>query len=737
MAVSVVHAADSAYVGSQRCAGCHAAQYQDWLGSDHDMAMAKPDVTSVRGDFADAKMSAHGVTAQFFRRGEQFVVRTDGPDGALQDFSVRYTFGVDPLQQYLLELPGGRLQALSLAWDTRASAAGGQRWFHLYPETSAINHSHPLHWTGAEQNWNYQCADCHSTGLQKNYDAQTGSFATTWAEINVACEACHGPGKDHLAWAQGTNPAANKGLQVNLPRRDAKNWTFNRAAGIPQRTLALTTRAEVEVCARCHSRRSRIWPTDDMGAPLLDSHQPALLQDDLYFADGQIRDEVYEYGSFLQSRMYAAGVTCSDCHNSHSLKLRAEGNALCTGCHDAQSYDQKKHHQHASDNAGSQCTACHMPQRTYMGVDERADHSLRVPRPDLTIALGAPNACNGCHTDKSVEWAQVNVQQWFPESKFRGPHFGHTLHAAHTGAADAPSRLLTLASDTGKPAIVRATALAELAALSQPVDSDVVTRALQDSDALVRHAGLGYLASAPPQQLVALGWPLLGDPVRAVRTEAARVLAPLLQQRLPDAHRQYLLARIGEYEQTQLANAERPESQLNLGLIAAAQGKMQNAESAYREALRLRADFAPAYVNLADLYRATGDDARAESLLLQGIKVAPDVSDLHHALGLLYVRSQRLPQAVSQLQQASALAPDNIHYLYVYALVQDSAGDSARATALLQQVIKRQPAHRDAALALIGRYRSAGNKAEARVTLDQIRQYYPDDPDLIELDRLL
>lgn len=738
LAVAAAQAAGSEYLGSHRCAGCHAEQYQDWQGSDHDRAMAAPDAASVRGNFADAKMSAHGVTSQFLRRGEQYVVRTDGPDGSLQDFPVRYTFGGDPLQQYLLELPGGRLQALSIAWDSRASAAGGQRWFHLYPESASINHSHPLHWTGAEQNWNYQCADCHSTALQKNYDPDSNTFATRWAEIDVGCEACHGAGGDHLAWAEGRKPdAENKGLRVKLPGPEAGIWKFNVAAGVPQRATPLATRAEIEVCARCHSRRSRIWPTDDVGATLLDSHQPALLQDELYFPDGQIRDEVYEYGSFLQSRMYATGVTCSDCHHSHRLQLRAEGNALCSSCHEARRYDQPEHHRHASGSAGAQCTACHMPERTYMGIDQRADHSLRVPRPDLTLSVGSPNACNGCHADRTAAWAQGKLDTWFPASRYRGAHFGHALHAARNGNPGAASQLLALANNRQAPPIVRATALNELSELQQPVQNDTLQLALQDSDGLVRMAALRYLANAGPQQQVTLGWPLLDDPARAVRLEAARVLAPLSQQGLPDAHRQYLKSRIEEYRQSQLTNAERPEAQLNLGLIAAVQGEVEQAEMAYRQALKLQPAFAPAYVNLADLYRVTGREQEGEKWLLRGMQAAPAAADVRHALGLLYVRTRREAPALTHLRQACELDPTNAHYRYVYALMQDQSGDAAAAAQTLRQVLQHQPAHRDAAVALIQIELKNGDRQAARAALDQIRQYYPGDAQLGQLEQLL
>src|SRR6185436_19298303 len=210
------------YVGSAQCASCHAQQHAAWKGSDHDLAMQVATTDSVLGNFASAKFMYAAITSTFSRRDGKFFVNTDGPDGKLGNFEIKYTFGVRPLQQYLIELPGGRMQALGIAWDSRPKAQGGQRWFHLYPGQN-LKAGDPLHWTGVQQNWNFQCAECHSTDLRKNFDATTGIFHTTWAEVNVACEACHGPGSNHVAWAEKHGDyaalASTKGLAAALDER--------------------------------------------------------------------------------------------------------------------------------------------------------------------------------------------------------------------------------------------------------------------------------------------------------------------------------------------------------------------------------------------------------------------------------------------------------------------------------------------------------------------------------------
>ena len=514
------------YVGADRCAHCHEQEAQLWRGSHHDLAMVEAMEQSVLGDFNDAEFTAHEVTSRFYRKDGEFRVRTDGPDGGLQDYEISYTFGWYPLQQYLVEFPNGRLQSLDIAWDTRPQEEGGQRWFHLYPD-EPMDHDHPLHWTGREQTWNYQCAECHSTHLEKNYDLSTDSYKTTWSGIDVACEACHGLGSKHVAWAEATaaDPAAerdaNKGLVIELADRDAAVWDIDSQIGKPRRSTPRTSHTEIELCARCHARRGQIWDDYEYGKPLYNTHRLALLDEHLYFPDGQIKDEVYVYGSFIQSRMYAAGVTCTDCHEPHSLKLRAEGNGVCATCHVSTRYDTPAHHHHPKDSASSACTACHMPQRNYMVIDARADHSLRVPRPDLSEALGTPNACNSCHRDKTSAWAAAALEGWYPDSPHRGPHFGQALHAGQSNGPQAADQLLALSADRKQPGIARASALDQLREHAQPGQLMTVQRLLADDDALVRAAAMRWLELTDLRTRVDQGWTLLDDPVRTARLEAA------------------------------------------------------------------------------------------------------------------------------------------------------------------------------------------------------------------------
>jgi predicted CXXCH cytochrome family protein len=715
------------FVGSETCAGCHQAEHNRWRGSHHDLAMLPASPGSVLGDFDDAELDHHGVISSFFRAGERFIVRTDGSDGRLQDFEVRYTFGAFPLQQYLVELPGGRLQALSVAWDSRPAEEGGQRWFHLYPDEK-ISHDDVLHWTQPSQNWNSRCAECHSTGLDKNYDAETRSFDTTWAEVNVACEACHGPGSDHLHWARRDAGwqqfEKDRGLRVRLDERRGVHWRFDAEASIARRSAARDSAREIETCARCHARRSPISDGFRHGEPLLDHYLPALLADGLYYPDGQIDDEVYVYGSFMQSKMQAAGVTCSDCHDPHSLELRAPGNAVCLQCHRATDYDVGKHHFHQAGSSGASCAECHMPARSYMVVDPRHDHSMRIPRPDLSVAIGTPNACTNCHVDKSDQWAAEQVSEWYGDPKPGYQGYAKTLHAARR-AESSGDDLAALVRDTDAPAIARATALSAIGPYLDNSNVDTLRIGLADIDPAVRAATLGALEAIPPQLRVQFAFPLLRDPVRAVRIEAARVLATIPVGDLPAEQRRVLDAADREYIAAQLASAERPEAQTNLGNFYAAKGERKPAIEAYRTAMELAPYYLPAYINLADFYRRVGLESDALELLQQAVARNPGNASAHHALGLSLVRLQRYDAALAELARAAELAPEDAVIVYVYAVALNSMGQPQNAIAVLQRALEQHPRNREILGALVSFSRDSGDAAGARRYAEQLRALGP------------
>ena len=666
------------FVGGAACAGCHAKEQAAWHGSQHDLAMQVADDKSVLGNFSGAKFGYAGVTSTFFRRDGKFYVNTDGPDGRLADYEIKYAFGVAPLQQYLIELPGGRMQALGIAWDSRPREKGGQRWFHLYPGQS-IKAGDPLHWTGIGQNWNFQCAECHSTNLRKNFDAATGTFKTTWSELDVSCEACHGPGSNHVAWARRegdwkAHDGAGKGLPLALDERRGVTWVPDAASGNARRSAPRGTAREVEMCARCHGRASRF--TDDYvhGKPPGDSHRLALIDEGLYWNDGQMRDEVYNWGSFVQSRMFAEGVTCSDCHDPHTLALRAEGNAVCGRCHQPAKYDNTAHTHHAQGTPGAACAACHMPTTTYMVVDPRHDHSMRIPRPDLSAKLGVPNACNQCHVKRSAQWAADALVAWVGKTPVGYQGFADALAAGASGAPGARGALLAIIDDRTQPAIVRASALARLGRWLTPTLADAVSRALNDSDPDVRRAAVGALANAGPAVQQRYLPRMLDDPVRVVRIDAARALAGGAEAGLPTERRAAFTSALDEYVAAQTYIADRPEGRMNLGNLHAARGDAQRAIAEFRAAIALDPTFVAAYANLADLYRARGAERDAEAALREGLSRNPGAAVLRHALGLSLARQKRTAESLDALREAARLAPDDARFAYVYAVALHSAG---------------------------------------------------------------
>jgi tetratricopeptide (TPR) repeat protein len=695
---------------------------------------------SVLGDFGGARFTHSGITSTFFRRDGKFFVNTDGADGKLADFEIKYTFGVYPLQQYLIEFPDGRLQALSIAWDSRPGGEGGQRWFHLYPN-ERIDHRDVLHWTRSSQNWNHMCAECHSTYVQKNYDSATDRFHTSYAEINVACEACHGPGSLHVAWAQREKgwreKDADKGLTIGFDERAGVRWILDAQSGNSVRSVPRATDKEIETCALCHSRRGSIHQPFRNAEPLLDAELPAVLTDGLFFADGQMRDEVYNWASFLQSKMYHQGVTCSDCHNPHSLKLRADGNAACTQCHQAQRYDALSHHHHQPGTPGAQCAACHMPTRTYMVIDQRHDHSMRIPRPDLSVKLGTPNACSQCHSQTSAEWAAQWVERWYGPRRKGFQTYADALQSARAGSADAPRRLLALIEDNAAPNIARATAYAELGRSSAGDMGEVVRRGLGHSDPLIRVSALGALAGTDTATRVSLAAPLLHDPVRAVRLEAASLLAGVPPEQLDAAQRSALDHALDEYVEAQRLNADRPEGRLNLGSLYARQHRFDQAEAEFRAAMRIEPQFVPAYVNLADLYREQGRDADGEKVLREGLRQVPNAAELHHALGLALARQKRLPEALPELRKAAALAPDSARFAYVYAVGLHSNGKTGAAIEGLKRALKSHPGDRDMLFAVASFSRDAGDTTQAREYANRLLALVPQDPDARALLRSL
>lgn len=715
------------FIGSSNCSNCHKAEYDKWLGSHHQLAIQIADKTTILGDFEGAEFDYFGTKTRFITRGNDFFVATEDGEGRDREYKIAFAFGVDPLQQYLVEFPGGRMQALPFAWDTRPAVDGGMRWFHLYPD-EYIGPGDELHWTGRYQSWNYMCAECHSTNLEMGYDPGTDTFATTYSELSVGCEACHGPGSKHVSQAEAAEFDTAYGLQVNFGERASRSWVMNFESGIAERSEpASDLSQEVESCGRCHARRGVIATNYEFGKLLADTHLPALLDQHLYFADGQIKEEVFVYGSFIQSRMFRAGVTCSDCHNPHSTSLRT-GNSpsdACAQCHLPSIFAAPEHSGHSSTDAT--CVDCHMTARTYMGVDARRDHSFRIPRPDLHRETGAPNACTNCHSEKDADWASGALDALGVTLR---PHYGTAIAAGRDGHAN---EVLTRAlSNEDFPAIARATMLTLLTAPLGEDEMLVLEEALEDENPLLRIAALRTLRPVSAETKLGIGAESLRDSILAVRLQAALTFADV-QDLLPLEQTRAFGRAAEEYRTAYTMLSSMPEASMSLGNFELASGNMSLAIRHYERALEIDPGYVPGRLNLVDAIRHAGNATRVEELLRQGISLAPDVAALRHSLGLALVRTGQAEAAIGELRQAAELEPMAPRYVYVLGIALNSLGRQAEALELFEKAYQKFSGNYDIAWALATILRDSGDFDQAQDVVDQLASSYPDDANITTL----
>ncbi|WP_420412196.1 multiheme c-type cytochrome [Roseibium sp.] len=610
------------YVGSETCIGCHEAEAAAWQKSHHAKAWMEPSEVTVDGDFDDAEFTHKGRTTKFFQEDGTYFIETTDISDAPKVLKVVGVGGIYPLQQYLIETEPGRMQSLDVAWDQKKKT-----WYHIY-EDQELKPEDGFHWSRSYKNWNGRCAECHATGFEKNYDIRDRQYHSTQVEVGVGCEACHGPGDAHVAWANGGTAKSESpfpgmtetGLLVGFSKDSAET--------------------EIQQCAGCHSRREPYEDGNPLpGTPYHDAYRLALLRQGLYHADGQILDEVYVYGSFLQSKMYQKGVRCSNCHDVHSGTLKAEGNAICTQCHSLagnadfptlalKDYDNPTHHFHAQDTDGAQCVSCHMIDRTYMGIDDRRDHSYRIPRPDLSARIGTPNACTDCHEDQTAEWAVKEMEVRFPDSPHRGRHFGETFYAARNGTPAARNDLLEIAKHEAFPTIVRASALDLLSNYRDPGLAEAAASLLSDDNPIVRAAALKLQESVPEPQRLDRVVTALEDPRKAVRIEAARQLLGLQGIRLPETAVANAQRASKEWQSSLAAKADFPETHMAIGGASLTMRNWQAAIAAFKEVTILDPQLVQAWVFIVRLQLGLQDFASAQTTLQKALSANPGTPEL-------------------------------------------------------------------------------------------------------------
>ncbi len=720
------------YVGKEACIECHEAEYNDWIGSDHDKAMDVANDSTVLADFNNVTLkSNNGLIHRMFRDGKKFMVNTDGEDGEMHDFEVKYVFGWTPLQNYLVEFPGGRLQSLALTWNTLDTT-----WYYMPDSTykdENVNHKNWLHWTNQAQNWNSMCAYCHSTNLKKGYNHETDSYNTTWSEIDVSCEACHGPSSYHVKWANMPEYAQAK----------IKNY------GLVEKTSGLTNVEYVDKCARCHSRRSSLNDYDYHFKSMYDHIIPELPTQSNYYVDGQIKDEDYVWGSFNQSKMYVWEVQCNDCHNVHSgeLVLPVEDNQLCLQCHKATDYDTPTHHHHKDFGeqgeavisesgvkfevgSGTQCYNCHMHGGYYMGVDYRRDHSFRIPRPDLSDKLETPNACNQCHADESNKWASNYIEEWFGIS--RHYQFGEAIFDAQHGVKGVDRQLIEIIKSPKEvyPNSKKATALASLTFESDS-SYKVLYSAMSDVDAQIRLIAVRTLQIQSQKDINRL-LPMLSDETKAVRMEIINKLSYLSDDQIPVKHLKKFHAALNEYEKTLQYSADFPMGKFSLGNFYYARKNYPMAEKFYLGVLEQDSELDVARVNIAYLYSSMGKPDEAERYLRMIVEKHPDDATFNYSYGLVLSENKKYKESLKYLLKASKGMPGNSRADYNIAMLYEFFKDYDNAVRYLKLAIKKSPDVSNYAN-LYSFYNKYNKVQEAKDLAQVMISKFPDDSNVQQL----
>ncbi len=769
------------FVGRETCAECHQPHLEKFSGSHHDLAMDVATEKTVLADFNDATLEHYGVTSRMFRKDGKFFVNTEGPDGKLADFEVKYVFGVDPLQNYMVEfdrtadMPSeevARVQVLRVSWDTRK-----KKWFHLDPPDvkERLAPTDDLHWTGIGQRWNTMCAECHSTNLQKGFDVASLSYHTTFSEIDVSCESCHGPGSSHVTLAKGIKSYRS----LFWDRKEGTaivSLKTNDSLKTPARS-----KIEIDTCASCHSRRRILQNGFQAGCNFDDYFALEGIQQGIYHPDGQLLDEAYEVGSFCQSKMFHKGIKCTDCHDPHSSKPKFEGNKLCTSCHahSPGKYDTPAHHGHKQGTAGASCVACHMPTTTYMDVHVRHDHSLRIPRPDLSLELGTPNACTACHIsdtklpmeqrptsptpNRPVEyadwlaavrdknfvvrdelrridtWCNAACDKWFGSQRKKPAHFGAAMAAAFEENPQARDLLLKVVKDREVPAIARSSASLELSAYAPSGDGTselflTFKDLINDREPMVRAAAITGLQSGPDETVRKALVPLLKDPSTFVRGEAARALA-----RYPESDFRMSEPIVRQTELTHFLEGlmvmnDRAGSHLQAGILFEELQDTTRAREYYQNALRIEPRTTGPRGQLAELLQriAAGIEQQAMSMLQSGQQA--QARPLFEELGILQAEAARLrAEELTLLERDARLLPAFAPLQSRLGSARLSQGWIREGESALEMAVRLAPRSPGVLFSWGSWLRDRGRFEEALVVAEQLCLVRPEEPAFREL----
>ena len=642
------------------CVNCHANDVSQWHTSDHYKSMGDMTTDFILGDFTNVTVKHHSQTARFYQIKTDYLVDLT-EQGQTKTYRINNTFGHYPLQQYLVSLNNGALQVLPFSWDSRSKEDGGQKWFPAYANED-IKKNDRLHWKQPLFNWNGMCEDCHSDGLKRNYDLTANQFATQFDHINVGCQSCHGKMK--------SGHDKKSPLRKSIP---TGSWQRNHGENVAKWAGEERDNQFMESCFACHSLRSPLLDGIDVKKTFLDQFTPDLLSRSMYFPDGQIKEEVFVYGSFLQSKMHAAGVNCLDCHDKHTMKTKLQGNGLCLQCHNPETYEQVSHTHHDLNTDGGQCVNCHMPERTYMGVDPRRDHSFVIPRPKLSLKFGVPNACTTCHKNNNDQWAATVIEQWGASKNQPSADQLNYLQLQHSGFLPIYDHL-KLANSGGLSVIKQANVISLLPNSTNTINEKNIKPWINSHEPLIRlsAARIGYLL--PEAERIKSYSILLNDPVKAVRVAAAE---NLIGMKVNDFS-QFKIA-LQELIDANDINSWRGEGLTNQSILYSKLGKVRETIKSLQKAIEIDPYFSPAYVNLAEQFRIQNNVKDEKATLVLGVNNNPDSGALHYAMGMHLIRTKNAIDAVTSFDKAKQLEEDNLQYAYLYFLSLDNIGKTKQA----------------------------------------------------------
>jgi len=660
---------------NSNCISCHQTALSDWKKSDHAKAMDIATDNTILGNFNNITVTHYSQTARFYKKDTLFHIELNH-ENETTSYQIEYTFGHYPLQQYLIKTNKGKFQVLPFSWDSRPKSEGGQKWFVIY-KNEDIKHNDRLHWKQPLQNWNGMCADCHSDGLTRNYDSTADQFNTTYDNINVGCQSCHGKMPTHDIKQKTINKNPRTQPQV------INRWLRNVGESTASWQGEKRDNSFMDTCFACHSLRSPLTDGIQPEQAFLDQFSPSFLTPPMYHADGQIKEEVYVYGSFLQSKMYKAGVNCIDCHDKHTMKIKVQGNGLCLQCHSAEAFNTKTHTKHQENTDASQCVNCHMPNNRYMGVDDRRDHSFKIPRPHLSTSNNTPNVCANCHEDKDNTWATKNLESWHGKPKTQSKTYLHFIDIQAGRQIDLNDHL-ALINDLSLNEIVRATAISALISSTQLLSDSQIKPWVESTEPLIRLATARIGQLVPPEQRKRSYVTLLSDKYKAVRTAAASQVI-----NVHGINPSLLKKSFDELINTNDINTWRGEGHLNQSMVYFRAGQLDNTISSLENAIKVDPYFPASYINLADVYKNIGKNKEERATFEKALKALPKDGMIHYSFGLHLIRNKNKQQAIESFKKAVKLEPTNSQYIYLYVLARDNVGQTKQALIQLRMMISK------------------------------------------------